>query len=401
MSNVVIQVENLGKKYRLGTHNQKMLGYELQSWWARFRGKEDPNSSVHDANRNVPLKPYDFWALSDLNFKIHKGESIGLLGVNGSGKSTLLKLLSRITAPSTGVIKLKGKVASLLEVGTGFHHELTGRENVFLNGAILGMKRKEIRERYDKIVEFSGVEKFMDVPVKRYSSGMRVRLAFSVAAHVDPDILILDEVLTVGDAKFQEKCLMKIEDTKKKGVTVILVSHSAQNILEHCNRALVLEKGRLLIDAPVREGAEFYLNSLGLQHPQAQIGGHSGVRKGEILGAISELLFSNLQNGSLVMGCPVQTEEGISQVDIGWIERTRQRALERSSAYSSAPDICVHLSSAEHSLTEINQTIPLLFKNGAVENWICDMQGELTIYRNGVQFPSSVFFSTPKVLNLN
>jgi len=267
MSHIVIQAENLGKKYRLGTFNQKMLGVELESWWARFRGKEDPNSSVHDIHRNVLLKPYDFWALSDINFKIYKGDSIGLMGVNGSGKSTLLKLISRITSPSTGVIKLKGRVVSLLEVGTGFHQELTGRENVFLNGAILGMKRKEVQERYDQIVEFSGVEKFMDVPVKRYSSGMRIRLAFSVAAHVKPDILILDEILTVGDAKFQEKCLEKIEDTKKNGTTLILVTHSTQGILAYCNRTLILEKGRLVADSPVREGVEFYLNSLNLQHP--------------------------------------------------------------------------------------------------------------------------------------
>ncbi len=401
MSHIVIQAENLGKKYRLGTLNQKMLGLELESWWARFCGKEDPNSSVHDAHRNVLPKPYDFWALSDVNFKIYKGDSIGLMGVNGSGKSTLLKLLSRITAPSTGVIKLKGRVVSLLEVGTGFHQELTGRENVFLNGAILGMKRKEVQERYDNIVEFSGVEKFMDVPVKRYSSGMRIRLAFSVAAHVNPDILILDEILTVGDAKFQEKCLEKIEDTKKKGTTLILVSHSAQQILTYCNRTLILEKGRLVADSPAREGVEIYLNSLDLQHPQTQIGGHSDVRRGEILGVISQLFFSNLQNGSVVMECPVKTENGICRVDVGWIPRTRQRTLERSSAYSSAPDICVHLVSAEHALAEINQTIPLLFRNGAIENWVCDMHGNLAIYRNGTETPNSEFFDAPKTLELN
>lgn len=265
MSNIVIQVENVGKKYRLGILNQRMLGLELESWWARFRGKEDPNSCVHDTNRNVLLKAHDFWALSDINFKVYQGEVVGLLGVNGSGKSTLLKILSQITAPTTGIVKLKGKVVSLLEVGTGFHHELTGRENVFLNGAILGMKRHEIEERYDQIVEFSGVEKFMETPVKRYSSGMRVRLAFSVAAHVNPDILILDEVLTVGDARFQEKCLEKIEETKNGGATIILVTHSTQSVLDHCSRALVLEKGRLMADSSTAEAVKFYVDSLDLK----------------------------------------------------------------------------------------------------------------------------------------
>lgn len=400
MSNIVIQAENLGKKYCLGTLNRKMLGQEIESWWARRRGKEDPHSYIHDGQRNVLLKPYDFWALSDVNFKIYRGDAVGLMGRNGSGKSTLLKLLSRITAPTMGTAKIKGRVASLLEVGTGFHQELTGRENVFLNGAILGMKRKEIEERYDDIVKFSEVEKFMETPVKRYSSGMRVRLAFSVAAHLDPDILILDEVLVVGDAKFQEKCLTKIEATKNLGTTVIMVSHSAQSVLDHCNRAIVLEGGRVVVDADARAATEFYINSLDLEHPETQLAGHTGARRGEILGALSELLHRNLNGGSVVMGCPVQTLDGVRQVDVGWISEIRQRTLERFPAYSGAPDICVHLVSMERSLTEIHQSIPLLFKSGAIENWICDWHGKLTVHCNRADVQNSRFFSVPAALKL-
>lgn len=401
MSNVVIQAENLGKKYRLGTLNRKMLGKEIESWWARRCGKEDPHSYIHDGCLNKPLKAYDFWALNGVNFKIYKGDVMGIMGRNGSGKSTLLKLLSRITAPSMGMAKLQGRVASLLEVGTGFHQELTGRENVFLNGAILGMKRREIEERYAHIVEFSEVEKFMETPVKRYSSGMRVRLAFSVAAHLSPDILILDEVLTVGDAKFQEKCLKKIEDTKNLGTTVIMVSHSTQNVLEQCNRAIILEGGRIVADAHAREAVEFYINSLDLEHPMMQMAGHVGARHGEILGALGTLLLNNLQGGSIVMHCPVQTHDGIRQVDVGWISEVRKRTLERSSAYSGAPDICVHVVSMERSLTEIHQSIPLLFKNGAVENWVCDMRGNLVVHRNRADVQNSGFFRVPENLRLD
>ncbi|PWU08130.1 MAG: hypothetical protein C5B47_05140 [Verrucomicrobia bacterium] len=401
MSDVVIQAEKLGKKYRLGTLNRKMLGKEIESWWARRCGKEDPHSYIHDGSRNVPLKSYDFWALSDVSFKIRRGDAIGIMGRNGSGKSTLLKLLSRITAPTTGTAKIKGHIASLLEVGTGFHNELTGRENVFLNGAILGMKRHEIEERYGEIVQFSEVEKFMETPVKRYSSGMRVRLAFAVAAHLSPEILILDEVIAVGDAKFQEKCLKKIEATKALGTTVMMVSHSAQSVLEYCNRAIVLEGGRIVADAGAREGVEFYLNMLDLEQPMAQIAGHPSARHGEIIGAISALLLSNLKGGSLVISCPVQTNDGIRQVDVGWVSDIRLRTLERSPAYSAAPDICVHVVSPERSVTDIDQSIPRLFKSGAVENWICDLRGNLVVHRNRADIHNSSFFQVPEKLNLN
>jgi len=226
MSNTVIRVENLSKQYRLGTLNHGTLYRDLQSWWARKRGREDPNSRIGTSDHSQSNND-TFWALKDVSFSVEKGEVVGIIGRNGAGKSTLLKILSRVTAPTTGEVKVKGRIASLLEVGTGFHPELTGRENIYLNGSILGMKKREIDAKFDEIVKFAEIEKFLDTPVKRYSSGMYVRLAFAVAAHLEPEILIIDEVLAVGDAAFQKKCLGKMKDVStKEGRTVLFVSHN-------------------------------------------------------------------------------------------------------------------------------------------------------------------------------
>ena len=208
MSNIVIQINNISKKYRLGAVGCHTFSQELQSWWAKKLGKEDPNSKIGDDFTKSSDEEW-FWALQDVSLTIEQGDIVGIIGSNGAGKSTLLKIMSRITAPTKGSIKINGRVASLLEVGTGFHPELTGRENVFLNGTILGMRRKEIERKFDEIVAFAGLEKFIDTPVKRYSSGMYVRLAFAVGAHLDPEILIVDEVLAVGDAEFQKSVLVK------------------------------------------------------------------------------------------------------------------------------------------------------------------------------------------------
>ena len=211
MSDIVVKVESLSKLYRLGVIGSTTLRHDLQSMWARFQGKEDPNAPISQSLRDIPQNAdQTFWALKDLNFTLRQGEITGIIGRNGAGKSTLLKIISRITSPTEGYIKLRGRVASLLEVGTGFHSELTGRENVFLNGVILGMTRVEIRKRYDDIVAFSEIERFIDTPIKRYSSGMQVRLAFSVAAHLDADILIIDEVLSVGDV-FREMIFRRVD----------------------------------------------------------------------------------------------------------------------------------------------------------------------------------------------
>jgi len=247
MADTIIKVEDLSKQYRLGQIGTGSLSHDLNRWWHQVRGKEDPYLKIGETNDRTQKGNSDYvWALKAINFEIKRGEIWGVVGKNGAGKSTLLKLLSRITTPTTGVIKINGKMASLLEVGTGFHGELTGRENVFLNGAILGMKRKEIATKMDEIIAFAGVEKYIDTPVKRYSSGMFVRLAFAVAAHLDTDILILDEVLAVGDASFQRKCLGKMNDAAtNQGKTVLFVSHNLSQIQGLCKKGMLLENGQL------------------------------------------------------------------------------------------------------------------------------------------------------------
>ncbi|GAB2545092.1 ABC transporter ATP-binding protein [Rufibacter soli] len=256
MGNVAIQVKGLGKKYRLGSFGTGTLRGDLNQWWASVRGKENPYALV--GNDPVANKS-DFWALKDINFEIKQGEAVGIIGRNGAGKSTLLKILSRITSPTTGEVRIKGRIASLLEVGTGFHPELTGRENVFLNGAILGMTTREIRSKLDEIISFSGVEQHIDTPVKRYSSGMSVRLAFAVAAHLEPEILIIDEVLAVGDADFQKKCLGKMGQVTGEGRTILFVSHNMQAITNLCPTSIWLQNGCLHASGDSKQLVNNYL----------------------------------------------------------------------------------------------------------------------------------------------
>jgi lipopolysaccharide transport system ATP-binding protein len=240
----VISVENLSKTYRLGQIGTGTFSRDLEVWWAKMRGKPNPMLRIGEkdhGNRDGE----ELWALKDVSFTVQQGEVLGIIGRNGAGKSTLLKILSRVTAPTSGRIRVKGRIASLLEVGTGFHPELTGRENIFLNGAILGMKRDEITRKFDEIVDFAEVEKFIDTPVKRYSSGMYVRLAFAVAAHLEPEILVVDEVLAVGDAAFQKKCLGKMGDVAKEGRTVLFVSHNMAAITMLCNLCLLIHNGKM------------------------------------------------------------------------------------------------------------------------------------------------------------
>lgn len=250
---VVLRAENLSKRYHLGVINRRMFYEEIQSRWARWRGKEDPNAPINRDAHHRAVKHGYFDALKDVSFDIHQGEAVAIVGRNGAGKSTLLKILSQITAPSSGRVMMKGRVASLLEVGTGFHPELTGRENVFLNGAILGMTKRDITRKFDEIAAFSCIEEFLDTPVKRYSSGMSVRLAFAVAAHLEPEILIIDEVLAVGDAAFQQKCLGKIGEVAGSGRTVLFVSHNPAAVESLCRRGLVMDAGRLIFDGTQTE----------------------------------------------------------------------------------------------------------------------------------------------------
>lgn len=258
MDELAIKIEHVSKEYRLGAIGGGTLKGDIQSWWARVRGKEDPNSRI-GARTDVKIGEH-FLALDDINLEVKKGEALGIIGHNGAGKSTLLKLLCRVTAPTTGKISYDGRIASMLEVGTGFHPELTGRENIYMNGAILGMTRAEIDSKIEEIIDFSEVRQFIDTPVKRYSSGMYVKLAFSVAAHLDSEIMIMDEVLAVGDIAFQKKCLSKMrEAADKEGRTVLYVSHNMNTIRQLCDRCIVLDHGKVCFDGDVEEAIALYL----------------------------------------------------------------------------------------------------------------------------------------------
>ena len=257
MGEIVIKAEHLSKYYHLGVINNGTLFRDIQTWWALKRGKQDPHSQIGSHKYDTSKK--GFWALSDLNFEIKKGDRVGIIGKNGAGKSTLLKVLSRITAPTTGNVKIRGRVASLLEVGSGFHGELTGRENIYLNGAILGMKRREVDRKIEEIIAFSGIEKHIDTPVKRYSSGMYVRLGFAVAAHLDSEILIADEVLAVGDAEFQKKALGKMNSlSTSEGRTVLFVSHNMAQVKSLCTKGIILDHGTLKFQGSIEESQVIY-----------------------------------------------------------------------------------------------------------------------------------------------
>lgn len=260
MNDLAIRIEHVSKQYRLGAIGGGTLKGDIQSFLARRKGKEDPNSKI--GSEAAYHKNEKFLALDDVSFDVKKGEIVGIIGHNGAGKSTLLKLLSRVTAPTEGRICINGRIASMLEVGTGFHPELTGRENVYMNGAILGMSKAEIDRKFDDIVTFAEMEKFIDTPVKRYSSGMYVKLAFAVAAHLDSEIMVMDEVLAVGDMKFQEKCLGKMSDVSNQdGRTVLYVSHNMSTIKKLCERCIVLDHGKVIFDGDVAEAIEIYANN--------------------------------------------------------------------------------------------------------------------------------------------
>ena len=260
MDELAIKIEHVSKQYRLGAIGGGTLRGDLQTWWARKRGKEDPNSKI-GARTDVKIGER-FLALDDINLEVKKGEALGIIGHNGAGKSTLLKLLSRVTAPTTGTISYNGRITSMLEVGTGFHPELTGRENIYMNGAILGLSKKEIDAKMEQIIDFSEVRQFIDTPVKRYSSGMYVKLAFSVAAHLDSEIMIMDEVLAVGDMAYQKKCLTKMrEAADKEGRTVLYVSHNMNTIRQLCDRCIVLDHGKIIFNGGVEDAIAQYMGA--------------------------------------------------------------------------------------------------------------------------------------------
>ncbi|WP_269683905.1 ABC transporter ATP-binding protein [Flavobacterium lacustre] len=263
MKDIILKAENISKQYRLGQVGTGTMAHDLNRWWHQIRGKENPYLKIGDTNDRSTKGSSDYvWALQDINFEVERGEILGIIGKNGAGKSTLLKILSRVTAPTTGSIKFGGRVASLLEVGTGFNGEMTGRENIYLNGAILGMTKKEITSKIDAIIDFSGCERYIDTPVKRYSSGMYVRLAFAVAAFLEPEILIIDEVLAVGDAEFQKKAIGKMQDISKTGGrTVLFVSHNMGSIASLCKSGIYMENGKIIMQDNISKIIDAYVSS--------------------------------------------------------------------------------------------------------------------------------------------
>lgn len=260
---VAIEFNNISKQYRLGQISTGTISHDLNRWWSRVRGKEDPYLRIGETNDRAHKGESEYvWALRDISFQVEQGDVVGIIGKNGAGKSTLLKILSKITAPTTGMIRAKGRIASLLEVGTGFHPEMTGRENIYMNGAIMGMTRAEITRKLDEIVDFAGVERYLDTPVKRYSSGMMVRLGFAVAAHLEPEILIVDEVLAVGDAEFQKKAIGKMQEVSKgEGRTVLFVSHNMDSILSLCEKGILLQDGAVSQIGAIESVVAGYLQS--------------------------------------------------------------------------------------------------------------------------------------------
>ena len=322
MSDIVIEVENVSKYYRLGLVGTTTLEDDFRRAWAKVRGKPDPMLKIgQDGKSNGKGH---IWALKDVSFKVEQGEAIGIIGRNGSGKSTLLKILSRVTAPTTGECRVKGRIASMLEVGTGFHPELTGRENIFLNGAILGMTKEEIRQKFDEIVTFSEVEKFIDTPVKRYSSGMYVRLAFGVAAHLEPEILIVDEVLAVGDVQFQRKCMGKMQDVGKEGRTVLFVSHQMGSILQLCNKALLLNDGLIASSGKAQEVVNHYIdqsynNTASYKNDSTVAGKDIAITKAQTYDAkgTPALNFAHNQQIMIVITCKINNFVKGTEIRVG------------------------------------------------------------------------------------
>lgn len=362
MGETAIKIENLKKQYRLGAIGGQTLNAELQSWWARKRGKEDPNLKIGQDYSQANEK---FWALKGINLEVKKGEALGIIGGNGAGKSTLLKILSRVTAPTEGDVWIDGRVSSMLEVGTGFHPELTGRENIYMNGAILGMTKKEVDAKIESIIDFSECRQFIDTPVKRYSSGMYVKLAFAVASHLDAEIMVMDEVLAVGDMKFQKKCLGKMNEEAHVGKTILYVSHNMATIRNLCDRCVVLQKGKVLYAGEVEKAISLYMdadseladaympNDIDYSRDEAQLGSDGRINYVHFLDKtklsfmdsenvkiqIEVEAYKDLQN--LFMGMVIKSADttviGFEYVAIPNLEKGEKRLLNFATSFCELP----------------------------------------------------------------
>jgi len=321
MSDVILKIENLSKQYRLGLVGTGTVSHDLNRWWYAIRGKEDPYLKVGDSNDRTSKGSSEYvWALQNVNFEVERGEVLGIIGKNGAGKSTLLKILSKVTGPTTGSIKSKGRIASLLEVGTGFHPEMTGRENIYLNGAILGMTKKEISGKIDEIIAFSGCERYIDTPTKRYSSGMTVRLAFAVAAFLEPDILVVDEVLAVGDAEFQKKAIGKMKSISEEGGrTVLFVSHNMTAVQNLCTKAIIIDNGEISFKGEVGEAIQKYITANSTSSVATSILANRTDRKGSGKFKFNEVVFNNgnpvILGNNLQIDIKYQAKEEINNLD--------------------------------------------------------------------------------------
>ena len=338
-----IEFNNISKLYRLGLVSTGTLAHDLKRWWTmNIKGEEDPFLTVGSVNDRSKAADSEYvWALKDIDFKVEQGDVVGIIGKNGAGKSTLLKILSKITAPTTGTIKAKGRIGSLLEVGTGFHPEMTGRENIYLNGAILGMTKPEIARKLDEIVDFSGCERYIDTPVKRYSSGMTVRLGFAVAAHLDPEILVVDEVLAVGDAEFQKKAIGKMKDVSRgEGRTVLFVSHNMASVRALCQHGIILENGKVRCVGEVDEVVNDYLKGNDDDHETIMEGiewsdKHWMIDKIKINGTTKRV--SSLPNGSKYLDVEIEGKvDGVYETEIALVFRNEDESALASFSYSTS-----------------------------------------------------------------
>ena len=333
MSNdTVIRIENLSKQYRLGLVSTGTISHDINRWWSKLIGKEDPYLKIGDSNDRTSKGESDYvWALKDINLEVKRGERIGIIGKNGAGKSTLLKILSQVTGPTTGSVRMRGRVGALLEVGTGFHPELTGRENIYMNGTILGMKRWEVKAKLDEIVDFAGVERYLDTPVKRYSSGMMVRLGFAVAAHLEPDILIVDEVLAVGDAEFQKKAIGKMKDVSEgQGRTILFVSHNMGAIKTLCNNAILIYNGGIEYEGKSENVINKYLYSKSEHTTKTysdnltpKLGQEAIIRKVNILNSNEKLCNKFTQENKLFLAIDVEIIHPREKLIVGFVLRDK------------------------------------------------------------------------------
>ncbi|HEV7329762.1 MAG TPA: ABC transporter ATP-binding protein [Flavisolibacter sp.] len=383
MSETVLQVEGVGKMYRLGEVSTGALSHDINRWLAKVRGKEDPYKKIAEVNdRAVKSESEYVWALQDVNFELKAGEVLGIVGKNGAGKSTLLKILSRITTPTVGEIRIKGRVASLLEVGTGFHHELTGRENIYLNGAILGMSKSEIQKKFDAIVDFAEVERYIDTPVKRYSSGMFVRLAFAVAAFLEPEILVIDEVLAVGDAEFQKKCLGRMQDvSKNEGRTILFVSHNMSSVAELCTKGLLLANGTAVHFGSITD----VINKYTAQHAFDKfINKKADIRKPEITSI--QLDDDELTNGNLAMVFEYQSPFKLKPPVVGIVVTNSAGHPVFTTNPRMHPGTYNMKSSAAGVIELKIENLPLMTGNYSVSVYFGDMSTDYNSYLDIIQF---------------